>query len=91
MLTDYKTPSRTQHNDGSWTLRYRAYEGDITTEDEPDDASNLTPVTRYRPTQLLRNVVLTFSPMTEAQLIQKLNSRLAQSPTRTPVDEQRNV
>ncbi len=91
MLTDYKTPSRTQHNDGSWTVRYRAYEGDITTQDELADDGNLTPVFRYRRTQLLRDVVLRFSPMTEAQLIQKLNSRLAQSPTRTPIDEQRNA
>ena len=86
MLTDYKTPSRVHHDDGSWTVRYVVFEGDITTEDEPEG-----PVTRYRRTGQLREITIDFPPMTEAELIRRLNVRLGQSRTRTPIAEQRNV
>lgn len=91
MQTDYKISQSTQHDDGSWTILYRAYEGDITTEDEFNEAGNLVPVTRYRRTQLLREVTLQFPSMPKDELIHRLNSRLAMSRTRTSIPEQRNA
>lgn len=90
MLTDYKTPSRTHHDDGSWTVRYVVYEGEITTEDEIRDGERI-PITRYRRQAILRDVILTFPPMTERELIRQFNIRLGQSRTRTPIIEQRNA
>jgi len=89
MLTDYKIPSRTHHDDGSWTVRYVVYEGEITTEDEIRDGERVS-VTRYRRQAKLRDVTLTFPPMTERELTRQLNIRLGKSRTRTPIIEQRN-
>lgn len=49
MKTDYKFWYITRDDDGfiiKCTIRF--YEGDITTEDEPDGVGDFTPVTKYR-------------------------------------------
>ena len=92
MLTDYKTPRITQNDDDSWTVVLRIYEGDITTEDEPDvnDPRQMVSVTRYRRTGLLRTVEMSFPAIPEQALHGRLRAELATDRTRQPVEEQRD-
>ena len=87
-LTDYKISRQVVNADGSVTALLRIYEGDITTELEPDIRDVLIPVTRYRRTRLLRELEITtrrgFNPLLE------LNSELAKDTTRTAITEQVN-
>lgn len=89
MLTDYKTSRMTQHDDGSWTMLLRIYEGDITTENEEDGDGDLVLVTRYRRTTMLREETLNFPAMREVDLQEQLRAELAKDRTRTPIPEQR--
>ena len=92
MLTDYKTPRQTQHNDGSWSVRLRVYEGNVTTENDYVEEDGVgVPVTRYRRTTVLQDVVLNFPAMPEQALIGLLNAELAKDQTRTAIPEQRNA
>jgi len=91
MLTDYKTPRVTQHDDGSWTVLLRIYEGDVTTENELDKRGNMVPVTRYRRIAVLREETLEFQPMPEVALHGLLRVELAKDLTRQPIEEQRDA
>lgn len=56
LLTDFKTPMVRHNDDGTVTVHVRFYEGDVTTELEPDpnDPLGTISVTRYRREAVVR-------------------------------------
>lgn len=93
MLTDYKISRITRHDDGSVEVVARIYGGDITTEDERRGGVTI-PVTRYRRSALLREVILRLPELpvgaTDAQIRRRLNDELAKDTSRTAIPGQRN-
>ena len=90
MLTDYKIPRKTHHEDGSWTVILNIYEGEITTEEEEENLV-VGPVTRYRRTSLLRKKTLKLGAISEAEVERLCKIELATDETRTPIAEQEIV
>ena len=90
MLTDYKISRLLRYENGSGVAHVAYYEGEITTE--PEEMHGVTAnVTRYRRANRLRDVKYQLDGRTDAELVQFLNTELAQDGTRTPVEEQRNA
>ena len=90
MLTDYKISRLLRYENGSGVVDVRYYEGEITTESEEMHGVTAN-VTRYRRGNRLRDVKYQLDGRTDAELVQFLNTELAQDGTRTPVEEQRNA
>ena len=89
MLTDYKISRLLRYDDGSGVVHVRFYEGEITTLAENIDGDTVD-VTRYRRINRLRDVVYQLGGRTDAELIEMLNTELAQDGTRTSIEEQRS-
>ena len=92
-LTDYKFVYIKRLGDGSTEALVRFYEGDITTEDEPDpDTGKMVPVARYRRSLMLREEIFRYrTTKTDDEVRGEMDTELAKDITRTPIDEQRVI
>lgn len=83
--TDYKFNRITRNDDGSMEIDSTIYEGNITTEDEPDARD----VTRYRRTAVVRRIRMTSrTDISDDDLRSNTNFELATDITRDSIDQQ---
>lgn len=97
-MIDFKTPTRTHNDDGSWDIHLRVYEGEYTKEMYDAD-DNLLPERGYQRTSnvdgtaaLLFDDVLHFSAMSEEAVMNLVHAKFITYETvdRQPIPEQIN-
>lgn len=84
MKTDFKISRLTQYDNGMCTVVARFYEGEVTTEDELV-GREMKPVTRYRRTQMIREVTY---ELPAEDVRRTLKAELKADRIRTPIPEQ---
>ena len=84
MLADFKISSIKNTDDNKQVIKFRFYEGAITTEEEDD-----IEVTRYRRSALLNELVVSRdSQLPEAEIKAMGRVKLAEIPDHDPIEEQ---
>jgi hypothetical protein len=90
MLADFKISSIHNFDDGTQVIKFRFYEGAITTEDEEDLRTRVVEsVTRYRRSQVLNTLVINRdTQLSETEIVALGRVELAKIADHDPIEEQ---